>query len=85
MRLPSGLPVLLFSQRKYIRKGRTGYSLTSLLALDKQTGRTLFEQTVPANSSFRWLDVDMAARFVELRSYNQRLRLMAVDRRAAAE
>ncbi len=80
----NNLPILVFFARKYIRKGKIGYSLSNLLALDKQSGRKLIDTKAPANSSFRWLDVNMVARYVELRSYNQRLRLTAVDRKSAS-
>ena len=78
------LPILIFSARKYVRKGGAGYTLWSLTALDKRTGRKLIDVETPTNSSFRWLDVNMVARYVDLRSYNERLRLTAVDRKSAS-
>lgn len=73
-------PVLTFSTRNYVRKGNFSYWHLKLLVLDKQTGRKLLESTTPTNSGFRSLDVNMADRFVELKSYNERLRFVAVPR-----
>jgi len=76
-------PALLFASRTMVRnpnrRGSRHWSL-SLVALDKRTGRKLIDTQLPSYSGFRTLDLNMAERFIEFRSHNQRVRLLAVER-----
>lgn len=76
-------PVMTFAMRTYVRKGALNYWTLSVVALDKSSGRKLVESKSPFNSSFRSVDVNLADRYIELRSYNDRFRLVAVDRKEA--
>jgi len=78
-------PMLVFAARKYVQKP-FAYSTLSLLVLDKQTGRRLVERTAPSNSysDYHNLSLNMDERYIELRSYNQRIRFIATDRQTAA-
>lgn len=80
-------PILLFVARSYQRQGRFSYSSLRLSAFDKQTGRRLADVQTASSSSWqlRGLNLNMADRYVELHSYNERLRLFAVDAQAAAK
>jgi len=81
----SATPFLIFSTRKYIRSGRNvRYWETKLLAIDKQTGRTLLNSTTPSQNGFYSMTVNIPERYVELRTYNQRVRLSAVTRNTSA-
>lgn len=74
------IPVMLFSERKYERKGNFGYYSTEVIAIDKQTGKSLVNQKASTNySGYQSMDVDLEANIIELNTYNQRLRLTAVD------
>ena len=78
-------PFLVFSTRKYVRSGRNiRYWETKLLAIDKQTGRTLLDSTTPSQNGFYSMIVNIPERYVELRTYNQRVRLSAVARGTSA-
>ena len=70
-------PVLLFASRKYTRVGKSYRWASSLLALDKQTGGRLVDSDGYSTSNFTNLRINMIDRYIELRSYNQRLRLVA--------
>jgi len=78
-------PFLIFSTRKYVRSGRNvRYWETKLLAIDKRTGRTLLNSTTPSQNGFYSMTVNIPERYVELRTYNQRVRLSAVTRNTSA-
>lgn len=69
-------PLMIFCVRAYLPAERHWSS--TVLALDKQTGTPLVESTTPANSDFRSLTLNMADRSIELRTYNNRVRLAPV-------
>jgi len=71
-------PVLLFLTRRSQNSGKLSYQTLSLLAFDKRTGRKLLDSTGPSNAVFNQLGVSTAERYLELSSFNQRLRLRAV-------
>jgi outer membrane protein assembly factor BamB len=74
-------PILVFAVRQYQRKGNLGFTTSNIIALDKRTGRKLAEISSPSNSGgIRSVEVNRLERYVELRSYNERIRLSAVDR-----
>jgi outer membrane protein assembly factor BamB len=77
-------PFLVFATRKYERKGAVHVWSLSLLALDKQNGARLIDVSAPSQPGFRSVTVNAAERFVELRGYNERVRLYPIEERAAA-
>ena len=78
-------PILTFAARNYVRKGQMAYGTVTVVAIDKNTGRKLVDHTIPSNSGFRALDINMTERYVELSSYNERIRLVVDDSPATAE
>jgi outer membrane protein assembly factor BamB len=74
-------PVMTFAMRTYVRKGQLNYWTLDVVAIDKKTGRKLIDAKSPFNSSFRSVDVNLADRYIEMRSYNSRIRLIAIDRK----
>jgi len=75
-------PVLTFAGRQLVRSGAAqefGHWSFNLLVLDKRTGHEVLKATDPSASNFKTLEVNMAEKYIELRSFNQRLRLMASD------
>lgn len=80
----SHLPVLVFAQRKYVRKGIIHQGWIDVLAVDKRNGRLLAEKSLPMNSAFHSLNINMREPYVELSAYDQRLRLMPRDRASGA-
>lgn len=77
-------PVLVFAARKYERKGNTGFWLTEVLAVDKETGHKLADVSTASQAGFQSLVVNLAEHYVELRSYNERIRLSPQPKTAAA-
>lgn len=79
-------PYLVMASRKYT-PGKNGafpmWSLT-MVVLDKFTGAKLIDQQVMPQTSFRNLTVNSAERYVELRGYNERIRLTPVKKTASA-
>jgi|GEM_PF-572190 len=76
-------PVMTFAMRTHVRKGQLSYWSLGVVAIDKKTGRKLIDTKSPFNSSFQSVDVNLADRYIELRSYNSRIRLIATDRKTA--
>jgi hypothetical protein len=77
-------PVLVFAQRKYVQKGDVHQSWIDILCYNKQSGRKLTEASLALNSPFQSLRVNLRERYVELGSYDQRLRLLRADDSAEA-
>jgi hypothetical protein len=77
-------PYLVFASRKYEepRKGRQQILSLHLLVLDKLSGRKLLDEKSSAQPGFRSVTVSAADRYVELRSYNERVRIFPVDKSA---
>ena len=72
-------PVLLFSTRRNDQRPPRLFNqqLSSLLLLDKKTGRKLLEESFPvAYSNYRGLNLNLAERQWELLTYNDRIRLV---------
>ena len=84
-------PVLIFAGRQIVKSGEFGHWSFNLLVLDKRTGKDILKAVDPSASTLKTLEVNMAEKYIELRSLNQRLRLIASDRsktggaRAAAQ
>ncbi len=77
-------PFLLFSNREYKTKGRLPVWSLHLEAIDKLTGAKLLDEKTISQPGFRSITVSAAERYVELRSYNERLRLYPADKPASA-
>jgi hypothetical protein len=59
-------------------------SWIDILCYNKQSGRKLTEASLALNSPFQSLRVNLRERYVELGSYDQRLRLLRADDSAEA-
>ncbi|MFO1020731.1 MAG: hypothetical protein U0903_08550 [Planctomycetales bacterium] len=71
--------VLLFSRREFERKNRQddfGMWTQRLVAVDKETGREVLRTAIVPASGFRSMTVHPAEGIVELRGYDQRVRLV---------
>ena len=69
-------PLLLLASRQYLREGNLRYYLLKLQALDKRTGQVRASLETPSNYwSFNGLTLNLAEKYLELGSYNQRIRL----------
>jgi outer membrane protein assembly factor BamB len=77
-------PYLVFSSRRYESKGKLHFWSLHLLAIDKISGARLLDEKSPAQPGFRSITVSAADRYVELRSYNERVRLYPEDKPASA-
>ena len=73
-------PTLIMFSQKNENDGETWYQTLSVMALDKLTGRTYIDWTKPAQHGLQTFELNMAERYVELRMYDRRFRLVAVDR-----
>ena len=72
-------PFLVFATRILHRKNRMSFWKLRLAAIDRQTGRSLIDLQTGTSSSFRSMHVNMDERWLQLESYNQRIRLYAVE------
>ena len=77
-------PYLVFSSRKSETKGRLSVWSLQLLVIDKQTGTKLLDEKSSAQPGFRSITISTVDRYVELRSYQERVRIYPVDKSAAA-
>jgi len=69
-------PVLLFSTRKFEQRGKIHVQVHRLLLIDKKTGRKqLDNELISQYSGFR-LNLNLAERYLELLTYNDRVRLI---------
>ena len=78
-------PLLLLASRQYMREGNLRYYLLKLRALDKVTGQARAKLETPSNYwSFNGLRLNLAERYLELGSYNQRIRLVVGGQQRAS-
>jgi hypothetical protein len=77
-------PYLVFSSRKSETKGRLSVWSLQLLVIDKQSGAKLLDEKSSAQPGFRSITISTVDRYVELRSYQERVRIYPVDKSAAA-
>lgn len=77
-------PYLVFSSRRYESKGKLHFWSLHLVAIDKVSGAKLLDEKTPAQPGFNSVTVSAADRYVELRSYNERVRLYPEDKAASA-
>lgn len=77
-------PLLVFASRKTESggKSKTQYWTLHLVAIDKLSGKKLLDDKWASQPGFRSLSVSASNRYIELRGYNERLRLHPVDRPA---
>ncbi|MBQ18206.1 MAG: hypothetical protein CMJ65_13905 [Planctomycetaceae bacterium] len=74
-------PLLVLASREYKREGALRYYLLRLAAVDKRTGQDRVSMETPSNYwSFNGLRLNLAERYLELGSYNQRIRLVAAGK-----
>ena len=76
--------MLIFVWRTVVNSREFGRWSVNILVIDKRTGRKVLSTVDLSASNFRSLELNMAERYIELRSYNQRVRLIAVNRPSAA-
>lgn len=72
-------PVLVFTHQEYDQKLQT--QRLSVVALDKKTGRELVNSATYSFSSFRSISIDLQGRFIDVSTYNERMRLDVVARK----
>ena len=72
-------PALLFSTRKFEQRGKVHVQVHRLLMFDKKTGRKLFEDELTNQFSGFRLNLNLAERYIELLTYNDRLRLVGSE------
>lgn len=75
-------PGLLFSTRKYELRGKVHVQVHRMMLLDKKTGRKLFEDEFTNQYSGFRLNLNLAERYIELVTYNDRLRLVGSEQSA---
>lgn len=73
--------LLLFAARRFEQRGKLRYAMLNITALDKNSGTKLIDQNAASQSGFRSLLINNAQHYVELRSYNERIRLSPVEKR----
>lgn len=73
------LPVVLLVARDYQRKGARPQNMIHLMALDKQTGKKLFDWQAPTKSNIREINVDYQQKMMEILTYSARIRLYDAD------
>ena len=66
-------PVVLFLARTFEQNG-SSWKL-SLLAIDRHKGQILHQSEAQVQADFHQMTVNMKDEFIELRSYNDRLRM----------
>ncbi|MFG0332835.1 MAG: hypothetical protein ACF8TS_05675, partial [Maioricimonas sp. JB049] len=80
------MPILLFTAVTHRQQRNVVFQEMRLLAVDKPTGRVLMDWTRPiSNGGLNQVELNLRERFVELRSYSERLRLQAQSPATAVE
>jgi len=59
--------------------------LVKIRVLDKKTGKTLTDYAAPGYPGYRTLKIDLQRRYIDLISYQDRIRLTALTKPAAAD
>jgi outer membrane protein assembly factor BamB len=78
-------PLLIFVSRKYEQKKGMGFWSMHLVVLDKRTGAKLIDEKSASQPGFRSLTLNAAEKYVELRGWNERVRLYPAEKSADAE
>lgn len=80
------MPVMLFISRTWRRRGRANLGSLNVVALQKQSGKTLLDAKVPSvYSGFHAISIHPDEPSIELRSYNVRMRLIPADESPPAD
>lgn len=80
------MPILLFTAVTHKQQRNVVFQEMRLLAIDKPTGRILMDWQRPiSNGGLNQVELNLRDRYVELRSYSERLRLQASAPATAAE
>ena len=77
-------PYLVFSSRKFEQKGRLNLWSLQLLVIDKHSGTRLLDEKSSAQPGFRSITISTSDRYIELRSYQERVRIYPIDKSASA-
>lgn len=78
-------PLLLFISDRPENRDKVYFRRLLMVGLDKQTGERLFEWNRISNAnSFSYLHVDLRNHFLDLRTYNERLKIRPVQAPVAA-
>ena len=72
-------PVMILISNTYNQKLQT--QLVGIKTIDKQSGRVLNEYSAPGYPGYRSLNIDRQRRYIDLVSYQDRVRLTAVPRK----
>lgn len=78
-------PLLVLTARKSNPRGNVPIMSRSVIALDKFTGEKVLDETTPLNTDFRSLLISLPGKYVELRSYNERLRFSPANQVGAVD
>ena len=76
-------PVMILISNSYDQKLQT--QLVKIMTLDKRSGRILNEYAAPGYPGYRSLDIDSQRKYIDLISYQDRIRLTAVPKQAVPE
>jgi len=76
-------PVMILISSSYEQKLQT--QLVKIRVLDKKTGKTLTDYAAPGYPGYRTLKIDLQRRYIDLISYQDRIRLTALTKPAAAD
>jgi len=77
-------PLVLFAARTYETQGKLRYWSLHLIAIDKLSGAKLLDDKSASQTGFRSVNISAGDRYIELRGYNDRVRLYPVEASAAA-
>ena len=78
----SNSPILLLSKTSYEKMGNVQFYSMYLKALDKRTGKEWASYRLPT-SGFQGVTFNLPERFVEVRTYNARVRMKSIDDHAS--
>lgn len=77
-------PLLVFASRKFEQKEKLNYWSLHLVVLDKLSGAKLLDEKTASQPGFRSVTVNTAERYIELRGWNDRVRLYPIEKSATA-
>lgn len=73
-------PFLVFAAHKQEQRAKLNFFALHLVVIDKMTGNRLLDDKSASQPGFRSVTVSNAERYVELRSWNDRIRLYPVEK-----
>jgi len=80
------MPVMLFISRTWRRRGRANMGSLNVIAIQKQSGKSLLDSKVPSvYSGFHAINIHPDEPSIELRSYNVRMRLIPTEEAPPAD